>query len=296
MSSYPTPMIAPLPNLRVKLEHLNPAGSHKARAARRIIRKAVADGELRPGCKRRIIEKSGGNFGIGLAYEANKYDIGVDLVISPLFSPIKRRLCEEFGARLVGSEFMACGMKPREVIDHILQAQKDDYFFTDQFSNQENIKAHLHETAPEIIEQITDDDTRFSGITIVLSAGTGAHAASIQSVMSEAFKDVRTVIIEPENCRFADGIYGCHSQHGAAVGVAPPFLDLAKVNHFEPVGNSDAVKGQRLLAAQAGIYGGPTSGANYISAYRMALKQVDRLFVTIVYDSGESYLSSAQLS
>ncbi len=58
------------------MEHVNPAGSHNARTARHIIRKAIADGELKPGERRRIIEKSGGNFGVGLAFKAAKHDIG----------------------------------------------------------------------------------------------------------------------------------------------------------------------------------------------------------------------------
>lgn len=288
-----TPMLRPLPNLRVKLEHLGPAGSHKARAARHVIRKAIADGELTPGGSRRIIEKSGGNFGVGLAFEAAKYEIGVDLVIGLSFSPIKRRLCEEFGAKLIGIDLLQQGVQPKEVIASYLDRHRDEYFYSDQFANRENLNAHLKETAPEIAEQIWDDANKYSGITVVLSAGTGAHAAAIQTILQKEFSDVEMVIVEPENCSFREGVFGSHVQQGAAVGVLPPFLDIAKVHRFARVLDGEASEGQSHLARQCGIYPGPTSGANFMLARRIALQQPERLIITMTYDTGEAYLSNS---
>lgn len=286
-----TPMISPLPNLKVKLEHFNPAGSHKARAARYIIRKAIDDGELKVGGRRRIIEKSGGNFGIGLAYEAAKHNIGVDLVVGLSFSPIKRRLCEEYGVRLIGVDLLRQGLQPKEVIAHYLALQRGDYFFTDQFSNHENLNAHLRETAPELASQIKPDSRQFNGITLVLSAGTGAHIGAIEQTLRGEVSNLRVVVPEPENCSFRNGIFGTHSQQGAAVGVKPPFLDLNKVDQFEPVSDLEALRGQQLLAKDCGIYPGPTSGANYFLARQIATREPDRLIVTMTYDGGQAYLT-----
>lgn len=293
MSPYCTPIILPLANLMVKLEHVNPAGSHKSRAARHIIRKAIEDGELKPGGPRRIIEKSGGNFGIGLAHEATKYDIGVDLVVGLSFSAIKRRLCEEYGARLIGVDLLHEGLQPKEVISHFLAKQGNDYFFTDQFSNRENLNAHLQETAPEMVEQIRQHHGRFSGITLVTGAGTGAHLCALEAVLRDAFPDVQIVVPEPENCSFRTGVFGAHSQQGVAVGVFPPFLDIDKVDRFEPVLDQEALEGQRLFAKDCGIYPGPSSGANYFLAKRIARQKPERLVVTMTYDTGEAYLTTA---
>lgn len=287
-----TSMISPHANLRVKLEHANPAGSHKARAARRIIHKAIADGELKPGGQRRVIEKSGGNFGIGLAYEAAKYDIGVDLVIGLSFSQVKRRLCEEFGARLIGVDLLQQGVQPKEIIARLLDECGGDYFFTDQFANPENLNAHLCETAPEAVAQIEHEIGRFNGLTIILSAGTGAHASALKTVLQREFTNVQLIIVEPQNCSFRAGVFGAHSQQGAAVGVAPPFLDLGIVDAFEPVLDHEVIEGQRRMARDCGIYPGPTGGANYFLARTVAQQQPDRLIVTMTYDAGEAYLPS----
>lgn len=286
-----TPMISPLPNLKVKLEIFNPAGSHKARAARHILRKAIEDGELKPGGPRRIIEKSGGNFGIGLAYEAAKHDIGVDLVVGLSFSSIKRRLCEEYGARLIGIDLLQQGLQPKEIVAHYLNQQGGEYFFTDQFANRENLNAHLRETAPEIAGQIRPDSSHFDGITLVLSAGTGAHVCALESTLGNEFPNLRVVVPEPENCSFREGIFGTHSQQGAAVGVTPPFLDLKKVNQFEPVSDLEAIEGQQQFARDCGIYPGPTSGANYFLAKRIAAREPHQLVVTMIYDAGDAYLT-----
>lgn len=293
MSEYEsiTPMLSLGENLRMKLEHLNPGGSHKTRAARRIIIRAIENGDLTPGGPRRILEKSGGNFGVGLAYEAAKYKIGVDLVIGLSFSPIKRALCEEYGARLVGVDLLHEGLQPKEVIARLLEERPDSYFFTNQFANPANLEAHLIETGPEIVSQIRHEVNDFNGITLVMGAGTGAHAQALISVLKSHFENVELVIVQPENCIFEKGEFGDHVQQGAGVGVVPPFLDFSDVTRIESVLDVDASEGQCLLAEQAGIYPGPTGGANYYLASQIAHANPDRLVVTMTYDAGEGYLA-----
>jgi cysteine synthase A len=58
----------------VKLEFLNPGGSIKDRAAVGIIKRAEAEGRLKPGAT--ILEATAGNTGIGLALIGVNRDIG----------------------------------------------------------------------------------------------------------------------------------------------------------------------------------------------------------------------------
>ncbi|PTE19565.1 pyridoxal-5'-phosphate-dependent protein [Cereibacter changlensis JA139] len=285
-----TPVISPLTNLRIKMEHLNPGGSHKSRAARYIIESAIVAGELRPGGPRRILEKSGGNFGIGLAYEAAKHDIGVDLVIGLSFSPLKRVLCQEYGARLVGLDLLHQGMQPKDVVATLLAADANRYFFTNQFANPGNFEAHLHETGPEIVQQVRADLDRFAGCSLVLGAGTGAHAAALATVLRESCAVVELVLVEPENCSFAEGRFGDHAQKGTAVGVLPPFLDFAHVDRIIPVSDAEAFEGQKRFARETGFYPGPTSGANYHLACQNAATSPERLVISMIYDAGDCYL------
>lgn len=76
----PTPMVEKVPGVLSKLECMNPGGSHKTRAARYIVRSAIAAGEVRPGITA-LIEKTGGNFGLGLALECERHGVGLELVL-----------------------------------------------------------------------------------------------------------------------------------------------------------------------------------------------------------------------
>lgn len=100
------------------------------------------------------MDKSGGNLGVGLAYEAARHDIGVDLVIGLGFSRTKRALCEHYGARIIHDDWLRDGMSPKEVVAQCLKTQPERYFFSDQFANQANLEAHLNETGPEFADQI----------------------------------------------------------------------------------------------------------------------------------------------
>lgn len=72
---HPQTPVRRIANRLVKLEALQPGGSHKARAARFILRRAIAEGALTPFGERRILEKSGGNLGVGLAFEADRKSV-----------------------------------------------------------------------------------------------------------------------------------------------------------------------------------------------------------------------------
>lgn len=276
-----------------KLEMFNRAGSHKARAAQWVVRQAIEAGHLIPGGPRRILEKSGGNFGIGLAYEARKFDIGVDLVVGLSFSRVKMALCEEFGARLVGRDMLLRGAQPKEVVEKLLEDQPQNYFYTDQFSNPANLAAHFEGTGPELLAQLLPLGALDRPVVFVVAAGTGASAAGISRRLKAALPNVTVVLNEPEHCSYIEGVFGDHVQKGTAVGVRPPFLDLTLVDHIERVTDAQAREGQRMFAAATGLYPGPSSGGNYFLARRWADACPTHLVVTLIYDSGEGYLEVA---
>lgn len=290
MANATTPLKQVCKNLFVKLEHLNPTGSHKHRAAKYIIKKAILEGNLTPFGSRRILEKTGGNFGLALAFEAGKEGIGVDLVVGRSFSPLKRSLCEQFGARLVGLELLEEGLQPKEVISKILEKNQNTYFFTDQFSNPENLKAHYEETGTEVVYQIQNKIQINSNIILVKGAGTGASITGISKKLRETFDKVQVILVHPSSCDVKGRKFCDHIMEGTMVGIYPPFLELDLVNEFIPVTNREAIKGQRMFAKETGIFPGLSSGANFYVAFTMAQKFPDSTFITVSYDLGEGYL------
>jgi cysteine synthase len=275
-------------NLLVKLELLNPGGSHKSRAARHIVDRAIREGELAPGGSRRIIEKSGGNLGVGLALAAARHDIGVDLVIGLSFSPIKRALCEAFGARLVGVEALRAGASPKEVVRDLVDRDPDGYYFTDQFANEANLAAHRSETGPELVAQLREaglDGAR--PIILVKGAGTGASLTGVAERLKDVFPDVSIVAVQPAGCEMLAGRFRDHALEGIAVGVTPPFLDATLVDEIADVSNEEARAGQRRMARETGFFPGASSGACYAVAAGVAARRPDALVVTLAYDFGD---------
>lgn len=277
-------------NIVVKMEALQPGSSHKARSARHIIAAAIEQGALTAGGPKRIIEKSGGNLGVGLAYEAARHGIGVDLVIGLSFSRIKRAMCERYGARVVGDAQLRAGMTPKEVVTTLLAEHPDRYFFTDQFANPANLAAHLAETGPEIVDQLRPILRHGQRLVVVLGAGTGASFQGIATHVKRAFANVSCVLVMPAGCDLATDTYVDHPLEGFAVGVRPPFLDPALIDQTQQIDTEAARQGQSDMARLLGFLLGMTSGANFAVARRLAAADPEALVFTLAYDSGEAYL------
>jgi cysteine synthase len=283
-----TPLKAATHNLFVKMEAFNAGGSHKSRAARHIVQDMLDNGDTKG---KRILEKSGGNFGIGLALAAAKHGISVDLVIAPHFSPIKRALCEQYGARIVGDEMFQEGVMSRDVVDALMAENPGLYHFTDQFANAANIRAHLTETGPELAEQL-----KMTGIGsnqplfFVGTAGTGASFGGISKVLAGHFDNLTGVMVEPEGSDFLNDVWVCHALDGAHVGEFPPFLDRSLIHERRWVTNEQAFDGQGLMARDIGFFPGVTSGSTYKVARELADARPDAIVVSIAYDHGEASL------
>ena len=123
------------PGLLMKFEMDQAGGSHKARAARHVVRRAVADGHIVPG-HTTVIEKTGGNFGVGLQLACAALGVRVELAVGLSFSTGKRRYLEWIGCQLVGLEEMRQGATPREVLERRLaQAPAESRLITIQTSS-----------------------------------------------------------------------------------------------------------------------------------------------------------------
>src|SRR5688572_23076077 len=78
-----------------KAEFLNPGGSVKDRAARRIVHDALRDGRLAPG--QAVVEMTSGNMGAGLALVCNVLGHRFTAVMSAGNSPERVRMLEALG-------------------------------------------------------------------------------------------------------------------------------------------------------------------------------------------------------
>ncbi|WJF90035.1 pyridoxal-phosphate dependent enzyme [Paraburkholderia bonniea] len=287
-----TPLLEVHPGLLLKFESDNPGGSHKVRAARFIVRSAIASGDIVPG-HTTVIEKTGGNFGFGLALACQAHNVPVELAVGLEFSAVKRRCLELFGARLIGLDMLERGATPREVVEwHLEQANELErhYFYTDQFHNPASVAAHELETGPEIAMQLKAWP-EVKKLTFVSCAGTGASLTGIATALKHAGYAVDVVLVEPQGCDSRNGIFTSHKLEGMSVGVVPPFLDWNLINEVRTVSHEEAMETRQTLARTLGFIAGNTAAACLTVAHTLARSaSCEHKVLSLMYDHGLWYL------
>lgn len=257
----PTTMREISPGLLMKFELENPGGSHKWRAARHIVDCAVQRGDVVLG-ETTIIEKTGGNFGLGLVLACASYGLPIDLVVGPGFSAKKRGMLESYGATCVGDDMLKDGVSPPEVVDFLIDHQVENgkqYFFTNQHQNNDGTVAHELETGAEIVSQLSKIEG-LEKVTFVSCAGTGAHMTGISKALDKAGLLDRAILVDPDGCNSREGVFIEHPLEGISVMV-PPLLDWTLVADRRTVTEQEMREVQLQFAKDAGFLIGNTSAA-----------------------------------
>jgi cysteine synthase len=77
-------------------------------------------------------------------------------------------------------------------------------------------------------------------------------------------------------------------------GIVMPHWDASKVDHLEPIADSEALDMTRRLAQEEGIFAGISTGANVVGAHRLAQRLgPEAVIVTVAVDTGFKYMSVA---
>ncbi|MEM1517054.1 MAG: pyridoxal-phosphate dependent enzyme, partial [Thermofilum sp.] len=135
----------------VKLEYMNPTGSHKDRMAFYMIREAERRGLLKPGGV--VVEASSGNTAISVAWLASQLGYRAVIVVEEGTSPAKVAVI-----RALGAEVVTAPRVPRDHPEHMINvarrvAEELGGVFLNQHENEANVMAHYETTGPEIYQQ-----------------------------------------------------------------------------------------------------------------------------------------------
>jgi len=153
-----------------KLEMRSPAGSVKDRLAVALIDDAERRGRLTPGMA--IVEATGGNTGIGLAFVAAIRGYPLILTMPSSMSGERIALLTHLGARVV----LTSGILMGEAVSRArtLVAEQTDAIMLGQFANPANPEMHSRTTGPEIWS-----DTKGSVDVFVAGVGTGGTITGV---------------------------------------------------------------------------------------------------------------------
>ena len=273
----------------VKLELFNPI-SIKDRPMRQIIADGEAEGLLKPGMT--LIEATSGNTGMALSMIAAIKGYKAIIVMSEAQSIERRHIMKALGAELVltpGDEGTA-GAKKR-----LLEMCEEDssLFYVGQHQNPSNPRAHELTTGPEIWKD-TDGQVDY----FVAGLGTCGTMTGTGRFLKRMKPDIQLIAVEPEEAPLvARGTWKPHWMMGVAPGFEPENLDRDIIDDFELVNKKEAYETVKNLARKEGLLVGISSGAVVHAAGRIAARPENKgkRIVTIVYDTGQRYLSVENL-
>lgn len=261
-----------------KLELMNPSGSLKDRIAKYMIESAEATGKLTAG--KTIIEASSGNTGISLSMVGSLKGYRTKIFMPESKSIERRIMMRMWGAELI----LTSRNNPHSHIEAAkeLSTNTTDYFYIDQNENQDNVLAHYHHTAAEILEQMSGSiDAVIAGI------GTGGTIMGVGRRLKEANSKTQVVAVQP-----AEGISKIEGLLHLDGSYVPGICDLSLVDKNIYVEDPNAIETACKLALQEGIFAGISSGAVLYAALSLAETMEKGQIVIILGDRGERYLST----
>ncbi|HEV2298401.1 MAG TPA: cysteine synthase family protein [Candidatus Acidoferrales bacterium] len=275
---------AEFPNVEfhAKAEWFNPGGSVKDRAALWMIREGEGTGKLRAG--KTILDATSGNTGIALAMFAAALGYRVKLCVPASASIERLRTLRAYGAQIIltpaeeGSD--GAIQRAREIFD----ADPERYFYTDQYSNPANPRAHYETTACEIWKQTRGRVTHF-----VAGLGTSGTFVGTTRRLKELNPAIRATSVQPDAA-----FHGLEGMKHMATAIVPAIYDGSLADDNINVRTEDAFAMVRRLAREEGLLVGASSGAA-ICACRKVAETIPAdekaVIVTVFPDSGNRYLS-----
>ena len=276
----------------LKLETENPTGSMKDRMALAMVTAAAMDGRLKPGGA--VVEYTGGSTGVSLGLVCAAKRIPLQIVSSDAFSKEKRDHMAALGAQLTLVPSATGGTTRELTLEMIARAKAiaeniPGSFWTDQFNNTDVLPGYA-KMADEIWAQSGGKVDAF-----VQSVGTAGSFRGLATRLRALNPEIQTIAVEPaESAVLSGGPSGSHKIEGTGPGFVPPQWKPELASEIAPASSADAMAMARRLAREEGIFAGTSTGANLLTALRVAERLgPGKTVITIACDSGMKYLSTA---
>lgn len=267
------------PNVKLlfKLEGQNPGGSVKDRAAFNMIKSALERGEIDKNSK--LIEATSGNTGIALAMIASIYGLNLEIIMPENATKERVQTMRAYGAKVILTSKDIGIEGARDFAE--AKVREEGYFMFNQFSNEDNWKAHYKTTGPEIWRDTEEKVTHF-----VSSMGTTGTIMGTSTFLKEKNSNVQIVGVQPTDGSSIPGIRKWPEEY------LPKIFDASKVDQVLEVSEADARMMAKRLAQEEGIFSGMSSGGATAAALRLCETLEEGVVVSIICDRGDRYLSS----
>lgn len=268
-----------------KAEWVNPGGSVKDRAAKAIVLDGIERGLIGPGKKKHLLDATSGNTGIAYAMLGAAMGFPVTLVMPSNVSPERKQILAAYGVEIVwtdpanGTDGAIC--KAREMASN----NPETYWYADQYSNDNNWRAHYRTTADEIWRQTEGRVTHF-----VAGLGTSGTFVGTTRRLKELNPGVQCISLEPDSP--FNGLEGLKHMETAMV---PRIYDANLADRKMEIETEAAYEMARRLARERGLMVGISAAAAVAASMRVAEECAERkeqaVIVTVLCDGADKYLS-----
>jgi cysteine synthase B len=265
-----------------KAEWFNPGGSVKDRPALGMIQAGLASGALRAG--KTIIDATSGNTGIAYAMIGAALGYPVKLCLPDSASHERKRMLGAFGAELVitaGDEGTDGAIQK---VHEIVTADREKYFYPDQYSNPANWQAHYRTTANEIWEQTRGRITHF-----VAGLGTSGTFVGTTRRLKELNPAICCVSLQPDA-----SFHGLEGWKHMETAIRPAIYDDKLADETLEVSTEEAYRLVKRLAREEGLLVSPSAAAALLGCFAIAKclpKKRNAVIVTVFADSAAKYLN-----
>jgi S-sulfo-L-cysteine synthase (O-acetyl-L-serine-dependent) len=275
--------LEPKPGVEVygKAEWVNPGGSVKDRAALAMIEAGERSGELTG--DKILIDSTSGNTGIAYAMICKERGYRVMLCMSARASEERKQILRDYGAELILTDPAESSDGAIREVRRRVEENPDIYFYPDQYSNDENWKAHYRTTAPEIWEQTGGRITHF-----VAGLGTSGTFVGVGRRLKEYNPEVQIVAMQPDS-----PLHGLEGLKHMATAIVPRIYDPELADRNVEIETEQAYEMIRHIDTEEGILVGISAAGALVVARDLAAEIDHGVIVTILPDSGNRYLAES---
>ena len=256
----------------LKEEGQNPAGSIKDRPALNMLLRAIEAGQVNEDTI--VAESTSGNTGIGMAWVCSELGLEYHNYSPSTLSERKRDILLGYGANLHFSD------GGTDEATKLLQADMDAnpglYFWASQFTNENNWRAHLENTAPELLGQIHGLDE------VWVAFGSGGTSTGFAHALNGTGIDLRVVQNTLERAKRVEGM------RNLAWITKPPIADLDAIgedNMYDTDPKTYLNLAKRVYEMNNGFILGTTTAAIMTQAVRSEAPTI----AIVSPDNGERY-------
>lgn len=266
-----------------KCEFSNPAGSVKDRAAYRIIRDALARGDL--GSGKRLIDSTSGNTGIAYSMVGAALGVPVTLVMPNNVSEPRKQVTRAYGTELLFSSPMEGSDGAIVECRRIVAAHPERYYYPDQYANDSNWLAHYDTTGVEIYAQTGGRVTHF-----VAGVGTSGTIVGTSRRLHDYDRGIHCVAMQPD-----DAMHGLEGLKHLESSIVPPIYDPNAIDDTIFMPTDEGWDMSQRLAKEEGLFVGHSAGGNAAAALRigkqLASEGKQGVVVTVLCDRGDRYFA-----